>query len=144
MESEVGLCKTVRVSAVCCVQKGKGYHLDLLVVAILVVIHSLLGLPWYVAATVNAIAHINSLKKESECTAPGEKPTFLGCRFVLAWSGRGGGERGLKAGGVVAVVFFGGCDCIIDDSCHKSSVAAASGFVAVKCSFAGTNTDVHL
>ena len=120
-------------------QKGKGYHLDLLVVAILVIIHSLLGLPWYVAATVNAIAHINSLKKESECTAPGEKPTFLGCRFVLAWSG-----VGLKAGGVMAVVFFGGCDRTIDDSCHKSSVAAASGFVAVKCSFAGTNTDVHL
>ena len=90
MESEVGLCKTVRVSAVFCVQKGKGYHLDLLVVAILVIIHSLLGLPWYVAATVNAIAHINSLKKESECTAPGEKPTFLGCRFVLAWSGARG------------------------------------------------------
>ncbi|XP_070211045.1 electrogenic sodium bicarbonate cotransporter 1-like isoform X2 [Littorina saxatilis] len=60
--------------------KGKGYHLDLLVVAILVAVHSLLGLPWYVAATVNAIAHVNSLKKESECTAPGEKPTFLGCR----------------------------------------------------------------
>ncbi|KAL8617686.1 hypothetical protein ACOMHN_064940 [Nucella lapillus] len=60
--------------------KGKGYHLDLLVVAVLVVVHSLLGLPWYVAATVNAIAHVNSLRKESECTAPGEKPTFLGCR----------------------------------------------------------------
>ncbi|XP_076467710.1 electrogenic sodium bicarbonate cotransporter 1-like [Babylonia areolata] len=60
--------------------KGKGYHLDLLVVSVLVAVHSLLGLPWYVAATVNAIAHVNSLKKESECTAPGEKPTFLGCR----------------------------------------------------------------
>ncbi|KAK7500834.1 hypothetical protein BaRGS_00008078 [Batillaria attramentaria] len=60
--------------------KGKGYHLDLLVVAVLVAVHSLLGLPWYVAATVNAIAHINSLKKESESTAPGEKPTFLGVR----------------------------------------------------------------
>ncbi|XP_076460475.1 electrogenic sodium bicarbonate cotransporter 1-like isoform X2 [Babylonia areolata] len=60
--------------------KGKGYHLDLLVVSVLVAVHSLLGLPWYVAATVNAIAHVNSLKKESECSAPGEKPTFLGCR----------------------------------------------------------------
>ncbi|PVD31101.1 hypothetical protein C0Q70_10379 [Pomacea canaliculata] len=60
--------------------KGSGYHLDLLVVGLLVAIHSFLGLPWYVAATVNAIAHINSLKKVSECAAPGEKPTFLGVR----------------------------------------------------------------
>ncbi|XP_052812134.1 electroneutral sodium bicarbonate exchanger 1-like isoform X2 [Mya arenaria] len=61
-------------------KKGVGYHLDMFVVAITVAIHSLLGLPWYVAATVSALAHINSLKKESECTAPGEKPSFLGCR----------------------------------------------------------------
>ncbi|KAK7507317.1 hypothetical protein BaRGS_00001252 [Batillaria attramentaria] len=61
-------------------KKGNGYHLDLLVVAICILICSMLGLPWYVAATVSALAHIMSLKKESECTAPGERPTFLGCR----------------------------------------------------------------
>ncbi|KAL3855447.1 hypothetical protein ACJMK2_014658 [Sinanodonta woodiana] len=60
--------------------KGAGYHLDLLVVAILVALLSLLGLPWYVAATVTALAHVMSLKKESECIAPGEKPIFLGVR----------------------------------------------------------------
>lgn len=53
------------------------------VVAICVGIHSLLGLPWYVAATVSALAHINSLKKESECTAPGDKPSFLGVRYCI-------------------------------------------------------------
>lgn len=61
-------------------KKGSGYHLDMLIVGILVVVHGLLGLPWYVAATVTALAHIMSLKKVSECTAPGEKPTFLGVR----------------------------------------------------------------
>ncbi|XP_045177486.2 electrogenic sodium bicarbonate cotransporter 1-like isoform X5 [Mercenaria mercenaria] len=61
-------------------KKGSGYHLDMLVVGVLVVIHGLLGLPWYVAATVTALAHIMSLRKISECTAPGEKPTFLGVR----------------------------------------------------------------
>ncbi|KAK6166324.1 hypothetical protein SNE40_023048 [Patella caerulea] len=61
-------------------KKGKGYHLDLMVLTLLIVAHSLLGLPWYVAATVSAIAHVQSLKKESESTAPGEKPTFLGVR----------------------------------------------------------------
>ncbi|KAL4217260.1 Sodium bicarbonate cotransporter 3 [Mactra antiquata] len=60
--------------------KGNGYHLDLLIVAICIAICSVLGLPWYVAATVSAIAHIMSLKKESETAAPGEKPMFLGCR----------------------------------------------------------------
>ncbi|CAG5122239.1 unnamed protein product, partial [Candidula unifasciata] len=60
--------------------KGNGYHLDMFVVAICIAICSLLGLPWYVAATVSAIAHIMSLKKESACTAPGERPTFLGVR----------------------------------------------------------------
>lgn len=61
-------------------QKGSGYHLDMLIVGILVVVLGLLGLPWYVAATVTALAHIMSLRKVSECTAPGEKPVFLGVR----------------------------------------------------------------
>ena len=58
----------------------------MLVLAILVVILSIFGLPWYVAATVTALAHIMSLRKESECTAPGEKPMFLGIRFVEHFS----------------------------------------------------------
>ncbi|KAH9523267.1 hypothetical protein Btru_066239 [Bulinus truncatus] len=60
--------------------KGSGYHLDMFVVAICIAICSLLGLPWYVAATVSALAHVMSLRKESECTAPGERPVFLGVR----------------------------------------------------------------
>lgn len=61
-------------------KKGSGYHLDMFVVAICILICSLLGLPWYVAATVSALAHVMSLKKESECTAPGERAAFLGVR----------------------------------------------------------------
>lgn len=34
----------------------------------------------FVAATVLSINHVNSLKVESECSAPGEKPQFLGVR----------------------------------------------------------------
>ncbi|KAL3855467.1 hypothetical protein ACJMK2_014678 [Sinanodonta woodiana] len=60
--------------------KGSGYHLDMLIVALLVALLSFLGLPWYVAATVTALAHVMSLKKESETAAPGEKPVFLGAR----------------------------------------------------------------
>ncbi|XP_014248076.1 sodium bicarbonate cotransporter 3 isoform X2 [Cimex lectularius] len=61
-------------------KKGCGYHLDLFVLAILIVICSVMGLPWFVAATVLSINHVNSLKLESECAAPGEKPQFLGVR----------------------------------------------------------------
>uniref|UniRef100_A0A3P9J5L7 Anion exchange protein n=1 Tax=Oryzias latipes TaxID=8090 RepID=A0A3P9J5L7_ORYLA len=59
-------------------KKGCGYHLDLFWVGVLMAVCSFLGLPWYVAATVISIAHIDSLKMESESSAPGEQPQFLG------------------------------------------------------------------
>uniref|UniRef100_A0A674MIH0 Anion exchange protein n=1 Tax=Takifugu rubripes TaxID=31033 RepID=A0A674MIH0_TAKRU len=61
-------------------KKGAGYHLDLFLVAVLMVVCSFMGLPWYVAATVISIAHIDSLKMETETSAPGEQPKFLGVR----------------------------------------------------------------
>ncbi|XP_069068119.1 sodium bicarbonate cotransporter 3 isoform X2 [Pleurodeles waltl] len=61
-------------------KKGCGYHLDLLMVAIMLGVCSIMGLPWFVAATVLSISHVNSLKVESECSAPGEQPKFLGIR----------------------------------------------------------------
>ncbi|XP_035040498.1 electrogenic sodium bicarbonate cotransporter 1 isoform X5 [Hippoglossus stenolepis] len=61
-------------------KKGAGYHLDLFLVAILMIICSFMGLPWYVAATVISIAHIDSLKMETKTSAPGEQPKFLGVR----------------------------------------------------------------
>ncbi|XP_045913958.1 sodium bicarbonate cotransporter 3-like isoform X5 [Micropterus dolomieu] len=61
-------------------KKGCGYHLDLLIVAIMLGVCSIMGLPWFVAATVLSISHVNSLKEESGCSAPGEQPKFLGIR----------------------------------------------------------------
>ncbi|GLD62766.1 electroneutral sodium bicarbonate exchanger 1-like protein [Lates japonicus] len=60
--------------------KGCGYHLDLLMVAVMLAVCSIMGLPWFVAATVLSISHVNSLKLESESSAPGEQPRFLGIR----------------------------------------------------------------
>ena len=60
--------------------KGCGYHLDLLLVALLIMVCSALGIPWFVAATVLSINHVRSLQRESESAAPGEKPSFLGIR----------------------------------------------------------------
>ncbi|NXV86456.1 S4A4 protein, partial [Calonectris borealis] len=61
-------------------QKGAGFHLDLLCVSLLMVVTSTTGLPWYVSATVISLAHMESLRKESATSAPGEHPEFLGIR----------------------------------------------------------------
>ncbi|NXG67469.1 S4A4 protein, partial [Hemiprocne comata] len=61
-------------------QKGAGFHLDLLCVSLLMVITSATGLPWYVSATVISLAHMESLRKESTTLVPGEQPKFLGIR----------------------------------------------------------------
>ncbi|CAF0758464.1 unnamed protein product [Rotaria sordida] len=61
-------------------KKGLGYHLDLLIVLFCIALNSVLGLPWFVAATVLSINHVIALKLESETAAPGEKPKFLGVR----------------------------------------------------------------
>uniref|UniRef100_A0A8C2KYS9 Anion exchange protein n=1 Tax=Cyprinus carpio TaxID=7962 RepID=A0A8C2KYS9_CYPCA len=60
--------------------KGCGYHLDLLMVGVMLAVCSIMGLPWFVAATVLSITHVNSLKLESESSAPGEQPRFLGIK----------------------------------------------------------------
>ncbi|XP_061858773.1 anion exchange protein 4 [Colius striatus] len=61
-------------------QKGAGFHLDLLCISLLMVTTSATGLPWYVSATVISLAHMESLRKESATSAPGEHPEFLGIR----------------------------------------------------------------
>ncbi|XP_008572544.1 PREDICTED: anion exchange protein 4 isoform X2 [Galeopterus variegatus] len=61
-------------------QKGAGFHLDLFCVAVLVLLTSVLGLPWYVSATVISLAHMDSLRRESRACAPGQPPSFLGIR----------------------------------------------------------------
>ena len=44
-------------------KKGSGIHLDMLVVALVTTVTSLLGMPWMVAATVRSLAHLRSLKE---------------------------------------------------------------------------------
>jgi len=68
-------------------QKGAGYHLDLLMIAIQIAVCSLLGTPWFVAATVLSINHVRSLTRESESAAPGERPKFLGIRSTIQYRG---------------------------------------------------------
>ena len=55
-------------------KKGGGYHLDFLIIGISICINSLLGIPWFVAATVLSINHVLCLKKQSDEAASGENP----------------------------------------------------------------------
>jgi len=61
-------------------KKGYGYHLDLLCIAVLMPICGLFGLPWYVAATVESITHVNALKyfNTGKVKIPGVQPKFAG------------------------------------------------------------------
>ncbi|OCT88482.1 electrogenic sodium bicarbonate cotransporter 1 [Xenopus laevis] len=61
-------------------RKGAGFHLDFFCIALLIIVTSFMGLPWFVSATVISLAHMNSLKMESTTSAPGEQPKFLGIR----------------------------------------------------------------
>ncbi|KAG7254634.1 hypothetical protein CRUP_014282, partial [Coryphaenoides rupestris] len=70
----------LEVGLACAPAKGCGYHLDLLVVGVMLGVCSMMGLTWLVAATGLSISHVNSLKLESECSVPGEQPRFLGIR----------------------------------------------------------------
>ncbi len=45
-------------------RKGKGYHLDLLLIGIFALCFSVFGLPWIVAATVHSVNHLKSLTIE--------------------------------------------------------------------------------
>ncbi|XP_071822965.1 sodium-driven chloride bicarbonate exchanger-like [Apostichopus japonicus] len=61
-------------------KKGVGYHLDLLVISLLILLMSVFGMPWFVAATVLSLNHVDSLRVLSKTTIPGEPPKVEGCR----------------------------------------------------------------
>ena len=52
----------------------------MLIVGVMMAVCSILGLPWCVAATVLCLGHVDSLKMDTESSAPGETQQFLGVR----------------------------------------------------------------
>ena len=55
-------------------QKGSGFHLDLLLIGSLGGLCGLFGLPWLTAATVRSVTHVNALTVMRTAIAPGDKP----------------------------------------------------------------------
>nr|XP_048298354.1 anion exchange protein 4 isoform X6 [Myodes glareolus] len=85
-------------------QKGAGFHLDLFCVAVLMLLTSALGLPWYVSATVISLAHMDSLRRESRACVPGEAPHFLG---ISSDSRQGAFAREQRLTGLVVFILTG-------------------------------------
>ena len=54
-------------------RKGSGFHVNLLIVAVMVLFASFLGLPWMCLAAVETSVHLDSLKVWSSFDAPGVK-----------------------------------------------------------------------
>jgi hypothetical protein len=52
-------------------KKGEAYHLDFFVCGFLIVVCSLFGFPWLVAATVRSLNHVRSLATSEEVVMPG-------------------------------------------------------------------------
>jgi hypothetical protein len=62
-------------------KKGGGYHLDLAVVGVIVLVGSFFALPWIVAATVHSLNHVKSLAKTNVIETPnGKKEIVTGVR----------------------------------------------------------------
>lgn len=53
-----------------CLRKGEAYHLDLMIVGVLMAVCSIFGLPWLVAATVRSLNHVRSLATVEDIISP--------------------------------------------------------------------------
>ncbi|XP_025420919.1 anion exchange protein 3 isoform X2 [Sipha flava] len=58
-------------------QKGSGFHLDIVLVNFINLICGIIGAPWMSAATVRSVAHVSSLTVMSRTHAPGQKPHII-------------------------------------------------------------------
>lgn len=59
-------------------RKGSGYHLDLAIVGLIVLVGSLFALPWIVAATVHSLNHVKSLAQMKIIDVGGVKKEVIG------------------------------------------------------------------
>ncbi|KAL5234886.1 hypothetical protein ACI65C_002296 [Semiaphis heraclei] len=58
-------------------QKGSGFHLDIVLVNFINLMCGVIGAPWMSAATVRSVAHVSSLTVMSRTHAPGQKPHII-------------------------------------------------------------------
>jgi len=59
-------------------QKGTGFHFDIVLISLLNLVCALIGAPWMCAATIRSVSHAAALTVVSNTYAPGEKPGVVG------------------------------------------------------------------
>lgn len=55
-------------------QKGTGFHLDILLMGVFALINGFMGLPFMTCATVRSVSHTSALTAITRNVAPGEQP----------------------------------------------------------------------
>lgn len=77
---ETEICELILSKKERKLQKGSGFHLDLMLVCFMELACATLGAPWVCAATVRSVSHLASLTIMSRTHAPGESPHILGVK----------------------------------------------------------------
>ncbi|XP_049884910.1 anion exchange protein 2 isoform X2 [Pectinophora gossypiella] len=58
-------------------RKGSGFHMDIVIMALVNAMCGLFGAPWQCVATVRSVSHVSALTVMSTTHAPGEKPFII-------------------------------------------------------------------
>lgn len=77
---EIEICELILSKKERKLQKGSGFHLDLLLICYMELGCAFMGAPWMCAATVRSVSHLASLTIMSRTHAPGESPHIIGVK----------------------------------------------------------------
>lgn len=58
-------------------QKGSGFHMDIVIMSMVNALCGLFGAPWQCVATVRSVSHVSALTVMSTTHAPGDKPFIV-------------------------------------------------------------------
>lgn len=58
-------------------QKGSGFHMDIVIMSCVNAMCGLFGAPWQCVATVRSVSHVSALTVMSTTHAPGDKPYII-------------------------------------------------------------------
>lgn len=58
-------------------QKGSGFHMDIVLMSLVNALCGLFGAPWQCVATVRSVSHVAALTVMSTTHAPGDKPHIV-------------------------------------------------------------------
>ncbi|XP_043222291.1 band 3 anion transport protein-like isoform X1 [Amphibalanus amphitrite] len=75
---ETMVCELIMAKPERNLQKGTGFHFDIVLLSALNLMCSLIGAPWMCAATIRSVSHAAALTVLSTNYAPGEKPAVVG------------------------------------------------------------------